>query len=156
MWARGEGCLTGIFGPNRTYSGWFGLMYLLGPSTFSPIFTSSKTSSELHKVSRIKISLGASRRKGTQTNKGGTLNLKFSAFKVFTKDVISWYSKQDVRARCEGVFFARRFAPKCSPRRTSSELHKGTLQGALQGALQGYTTRGATRVTFKISLGFPA
>ena len=159
-------------------------MYLLGPSTFSPIFASSKTSSELHKLSKIKnvrsalraemfvsqerrratqtfenqtFLLGASRRKGTQTNKGGTFKPKsFPAFKVFTKDVIPGYSKQDVRARCEGCFSlgaSRRNVPLAGPHPSYTRAHyKGTLQGALQGALQGYTTR----VTFKISLGFPA
>ena len=156
-------------------------MYLLGPSTFSPIFASSKTSSELHKLSKIEIfrsalraemfvsqerrratqtfenqkfSLGASRRKGTQTNKGGTFKPKFfSSFKVFTKDVIPGYSKQDVRARCEGCFSLGRNVPLAGPPPSYTRAHyKGTLQGALQGALQGYTTR----VIFKISLGFPA
>ena len=98
------------------------------------MYLPSRTSSELHKLSKIEMfrsalraemftsqellrstqtfenqnfSLGASRRNGTQTNKG-------------PKGILTNY--------------------------------KGTLQGALQGALQGYTTR----VTFKISLGFPA
>ena len=43
------------------------------------------------------------------------------------------------------MFFAWRFAPKCSPRRTSSELHKGTLQGYTTRG----TTRGATRVHYR-------
>ena len=46
VWARGEGAVTGIFGPNLTDSGLFGLLSV--PTSLA------RTSSELHKLSKIK------------------------------------------------------------------------------------------------------
>ena len=72
VWARGEGCLTGIFGPNRTYKGYF--CWLVGLSV--PWSLPSGTSSELHKLSKIKTFRSAlraemfvsqERRRATQT-----------------------------------------------------------------------------------------
>ena len=92
VWARGEGAVTGIFGPNRTYKVGYWLFKFNVPLSLP-----SRTPSELHKLSKIKnfrsalraemftsqelrratqpvenwnFSLGASRRNGTQTNKG--------------------------------------------------------------------------------------
>ena len=87
-WARGEGAVTGIFGPNRTYKvGYSSLMYpcpsLAGPPPSYTNFRKSK-------------------------------------------------------------FFARRFAPKCSPRRSAAELHKLSKIEIFRSALRAGRVRKLT------------
>ena len=104
------------------------------------MYLPSRTASELHKLSKIKCFRSALRagrvRKLTSDLLLGTLR-KFSAVKVFTKDVIPGYSKQDVRARCEACFSlgaSRRNVPLAGPHPSYTRAH-------YKGTLQGYTTR---------------
>ena len=72
------------------------------------------------------------------------LIIKFSAFKVFTKDVIPGYSKQDVRARCEGCFSlgaSRRNVPLAGAPPSYTNFQNLNFRSALRAAMVRKLTR---------------